>query len=207
MRQEDLRGARHLHSIARSCTCVFLRPHWSIDDPLEGCYPISLLCLGLTGKQELPVRCNDGDAVVPVVALNGRGQARKNGVAVLLTADEHLSTGIGILGKNGTHRMSSRNIFKGEMGALPSHTRGSLKYMSLLSSIVNHLFLKPSVCCAMKGKQVYIKGLGVTSFPLRVNTNLWTRLLHEAFLHEVSGQFGHELELKVKDRLRKKSHV
>lgn len=27
------------------------------------------------------------------------------------------------------------------------NTSGSLKYMSLLSSIVNHLFLKPSVCC------------------------------------------------------------
>ncbi len=27
------------------------------------------------------------------------------------------------------------------------NTSGSLKYMSLRSSMVNHLFLKPSVCC------------------------------------------------------------
>lgn len=56
------------------CTCVFLRPHRSIDDPLKGSYPISLLRLRLTGEQELPVRRDDGDAVVPVVALRGRGQ-------------------------------------------------------------------------------------------------------------------------------------
>lgn len=81
-----------------SRTCIFLWPHWSIDDPLKGSYPIALLSFGFTGKQELPVRRDDGDAVVPVVALRGRGQAGQDGVAVLLTADEDLTTGIGILG-------------------------------------------------------------------------------------------------------------
>lgn len=56
-----------------SRTCVFLRPHWSIDDPLEGGYPIPLLGFGLAGEQELPVRRDDGDAVVPMVALGGGG--------------------------------------------------------------------------------------------------------------------------------------
>lgn len=85
-------------------TCIFLWPHRPIDDPLEGSYPISLLGLGLAGKQELPVGRDDGDAVVPVVALRGRGQAGKDGVAVLLTADEHLATGIGILGSRESER-------------------------------------------------------------------------------------------------------
>lgn len=80
-------------------TCIFLGPHWSIDDPLEGRYPISLLGLSLAGKQELPVRRDDGDAVVPVVALSGRRQAGQNGVAVLLAADEHLTPSVGILGE------------------------------------------------------------------------------------------------------------
>lgn len=83
------------------CTCVLLRPHWPIDDPLEGCYPIPLLCLGLAGEQELPVGSDDGDAVVPVAALGGRGQAGQDGVAVLLTADEHLAAGVGILREGG----------------------------------------------------------------------------------------------------------
>lgn len=80
------------------CTCIFLRPHWSIDDPLEGCYPIPLLCLSLAGKQELPVWRNYGDAIVPVVALGGWRQSSQNGIAVLLAAYEHLTTGVGILG-------------------------------------------------------------------------------------------------------------
>lgn len=84
------------------CTCIFLWPHWPIDDPLEGRYPIPLLGLCLTGKQELPVRRDDGDAVVPAAALRRRGQAGQDGVAVLLTADEHLATGISILGEEGT---------------------------------------------------------------------------------------------------------
>lgn len=82
-------------------TCIFLRPHGSIDDPLKGSYPISLLRLRLTGEQELPVRRDDGDAVVPVVALCGRGQPRQHGVAVLLTADEDLAAGVGVLGDVG----------------------------------------------------------------------------------------------------------
>lgn len=57
-----------------------------------------MLSFGLTGKQELPVRRDDGDAVVPVVALRGWRQARQHGVAVLLTADEDLTAGVGILG-------------------------------------------------------------------------------------------------------------
>lgn len=79
------------------CTCVFLRSHRSIDDPLKGSYPIPLLRLRLTGEQELPVRRDNGDAVVPVVALRGRGQPRQHGVAVLLTADEDLAAGVGVL--------------------------------------------------------------------------------------------------------------
>lgn len=89
-------------------TCVFLRPHWSIDHPLEGSYPIPLLGFGLTGKQEFPVRGDDGDAVVPVVALCGRGQAGQDGVAVLLTADEHLAAGVGILGDRQRERKSCK---------------------------------------------------------------------------------------------------
>lgn len=57
-----------------------------------------MLGLSLAGKQELPVWRDDGDAVVPVVALRGRGQAGQDSVAVLLTADEHLTAGVGILG-------------------------------------------------------------------------------------------------------------
>lgn len=78
-------------------TCILLRPHWSIDHPLESGYPIPLLGFGLAGEEELPVRRDDGDPVVPMVALRGWGQARQNGVAVLLTADEHLTPGVGIL--------------------------------------------------------------------------------------------------------------
>lgn len=33
------------------------------------------------------------------------------------------------------------------------YTKGSLKYISRRSSIVNHLFLKPSVCCASKSQR------------------------------------------------------
>ena len=84
-------------SIQMFLTCVFLRPHWSVDDPLEGRYPIALLGLGLAGEQELPVGRDDGDAVAPVVSLRGGGQAGEHRVAVLLTADEHLSTGVGVL--------------------------------------------------------------------------------------------------------------
>ncbi|KAF3853242.1 hypothetical protein F7725_013930 [Dissostichus mawsoni] len=38
-------------SIQMSLTCVFLRPHWSVDDPLEGRYPIALLGLGLAANR------------------------------------------------------------------------------------------------------------------------------------------------------------
>lgn len=78
-------------------TCILLWPHWSIYDPLESGYPVLLLGLGLTGKEELPVWRDDGDAVVPVVALCGRRQASQDSVAVLLAADEHLPAGVGIL--------------------------------------------------------------------------------------------------------------
>lgn len=68
-----------------------------------------MLSFGLTGKQELPVRRDDGDAVVPVVALRGRRQARQHGVAVLLTADEDLTAGVGILG-DGQKKESKEQI-------------------------------------------------------------------------------------------------
>lgn len=86
------------------CTCIFLWSHRSIDDPLKGRYPIPLLSLGLASKQELPVRRDDSNAVVPVVALSGRRQAGQNGVAVLLTADEHLPPSVGILGERERER-------------------------------------------------------------------------------------------------------
>lgn len=57
-----------------------------------------MLGLSLAGEEELPLGRDDGDAVVPVVALCGRGQAGQDGVAILLAADEHLPTGIGVLG-------------------------------------------------------------------------------------------------------------
>lgn len=92
-----------------SRTCIFLWPHWSVDDPLEGGYPIPLLRLRLAGKQELPVRCDDGDAVVPVVALRGLRQPRQDGVAVLLAADEHLAAGVRILGDGDTSGQQTRS--------------------------------------------------------------------------------------------------
>lgn len=98
----NLKTAKPINDVSSWCTCVFLWPHWSIDHPLKGRYPIPLLGLRLTGKQELPVRRYDGDAVVPVVALGGRGQTSQDGVAVLLTADEDLATGVGVLGEQGT---------------------------------------------------------------------------------------------------------
>lgn len=91
-------------------TCIFLWPHWTIDDPLEGSYPIPLLGLGLAGKQELPVWRDDGDAVVPVVALCGRGQPGEHGVAVLLAAYEHLTTGVGILGDREDREKEGKNL-------------------------------------------------------------------------------------------------
>lgn len=78
-------------------TCIFLWPHWPINDPLEGSYPISLLSFRFAGKEKLPVRRDDGDAVVPVVTLCGRRQARQHGVAVLLTADEDLAQSVRVL--------------------------------------------------------------------------------------------------------------
>ena len=84
------------------CTCVFLRPHWSVDDPLEGGDPIALLGLRLAGEQELPVGRYYGDAVGPVVALGGGGEAGEDRVAVLLTADEDLPPRVRVLGGNTT---------------------------------------------------------------------------------------------------------
>lgn len=87
----------HFNLDLRPCTCIFLWSHWSIDDPLEGSYPFPLLRLRLASKQELPVWRDDGDAVVPVVALGGRRQAGQHRVAVLLTANEDLTTGVSVL--------------------------------------------------------------------------------------------------------------
>lgn len=82
-------------------TCIFLRPHWTIDDSLESSYPIPLLSLCLAGEEELPVRCYDGDTMVPVVALRGWRQASQDRVAVLLASYEHLTSSIGILTDRG----------------------------------------------------------------------------------------------------------
>ena len=84
-------------SLVHICTCVFLRPHWPVDDPLEGGDPIALLGLRLAGEQELPVGRYYGDAVGPVVALGGGGQPGEDRVAVLLTANEHLPPGVRVL--------------------------------------------------------------------------------------------------------------
>lgn len=90
----------NLVDLKRICqTCIFLWPHWPIDNPLKGSYPITLLSLSLTGKQKLPVWCDNGDAVVPVVTLCGWRQARQHSVAVLLTANEDLAKSIRILGE------------------------------------------------------------------------------------------------------------
>lgn len=89
-----------------------MRPHGSVDDSLEGRDPVSLLGLRLAGEQELPVRRDDGDAVVPVVALRGRRQAGQDGVAVLLAADEHLPPGVGVL----QHRRGGSSTSDGGRG-------------------------------------------------------------------------------------------
>lgn len=141
-------------------TCVFLWPHRSIDDSLESRDPVALLGLRLAGKEELPVGRDDGDAVVPVVALRGRGQAGQDGVAVLLAADEHFAPGVGVLG-GGTERITLVQHVRpledwDRIWSLL--TRGSLKYMSRRSSMVNHLFLKPSVCCSRARQRNHKEG-------------------------------------------------
>lgn len=66
--------------------------------------------------------------MVPVVALRGRGQAGQDSVAVLLTADEHLTAGVGILGVRKRERETNKTVSKlSDQSALKErHTRAQV---------------------------------------------------------------------------------
>lgn len=126
-------------------TCILLRQHGSVDNRLKRSHPVFLVRLCLTRKQELAVRSHDGDPELPVRALNVWRKAIEGGVAAFFTPDKNLSPCVRILDTQTHHQdWIIRSVLQ-SVGSAP--TRGSLKYASLLSSSVNHLFLKPSVCC------------------------------------------------------------
>ena len=83
---------------AVNVTCVLLGKHRPVHHPVKDGEPVFLLRFGLAGKQELPVGGYYGDSKPPVKTLAGRGETGKNEVIVLLAADEHFSSCVGVLG-------------------------------------------------------------------------------------------------------------
>lgn len=82
-------------------TCILLRQHWSVNDQLKCCHPVFLILCSLACKQKTPFRGLNGDSVQPVVSLDVGRKSRKYTVAVSLAADEHFSSGEGILQQSG----------------------------------------------------------------------------------------------------------
>ena len=83
-------------------TGVLLGRHDGAEHGGELPQPVLLIALRLAGEQEAALRRYYGDAVGPVVALGGGGEAGEDRVAVLLTADEDLPPRVRVLGGNTT---------------------------------------------------------------------------------------------------------
>lgn len=76
----------------QTLTCIFLWCHGLVDDPSEGCDPVQLVSLRLTGEEVFPVRGDNGEAIVPrEVALCPRRQSLLDTIAILSAAHKYFT--------------------------------------------------------------------------------------------------------------------
>lgn len=92
------KGVKADFSPASKHTCIFLRQHRPAYNFLESCNPLQLVILCLAGKEELPIRGDNGYPVLPVVSLRGWWEPFQDLVAVFLAPNKNFPSSKGILG-------------------------------------------------------------------------------------------------------------
>lgn len=76
----------------QALTRIFLWCHGLVDDTSEGCDPIQLVSLRLTGEEVFPVGGDNGEAIAPrEVALCPQRQSLLDAIAILSAAHKHLT--------------------------------------------------------------------------------------------------------------------